>query len=219
MTIHFQKEIDKLKKMILKVATQVEESLYRALRSLKEQDKTLAKKVIDNDKKIDAMEIEVEEECLKILALHQPVAFDLRYIIAVLKINNDLERIGDLAVNIAERAMYLSTQAPIKIPNSITEMASAVPQMLKKSIDALINMNTELANEVCLADERVDELHASMYVYIQKEVAKSLENFESLLHLLGVARYLERIADHTTNICEDVIYMVEGEISRHKNIL
>lgn len=219
MTIHFQKEIDKLKKMILKVATQVEESLYRALRSLKEQDKTLAKKVIDNDKKIDAMEIEVEEECLKILALHQPVAFDLRYIIAVLKINNDLERIGDLAVNIAERAMYLSTQAPIKIPNSITEMASAVPQMLKKSIDTLINMNTELANEVCLADERVDELHASMYVYIQKEVAKSLENFESLLHLLGVARYLERIADHTTNICEDVIYMVEGEISRHKNIL
>jgi phosphate transport system protein len=175
MTIHFHRELDNLKKMILSVAAEVEESLQSALRALDERSKSLSQKVIENDKRIDMREIEVEEECLKILALHQPVAVDLRYIIAVLKINSDLERVGDLAVNIAERALYLSSQVPVKIPNTIIKMSNEVREMLKKSIDA---------------------------------------NYK--LHLLGVSRYLERIADHSTNIAEDVIYMVKGEISRHK---
>ena len=216
MTIHFHRELENLKKMILSVAAEVEESLQSALRALDERSKSLSQKVIENDKRIDMREIEVEEECLKILALYQPVAVDLRYIIAVLKINSDLERVGDLAVNIAERALYLSGQVPVKIPNTIIKMSNEVRGMLKKSIDALIYMDVELANEVCVADESVDKLHASMYDYIRKSVKKSPERFNYKLHLLGVSRYLERIADHSTNIAEDVIYMVKGEISRHK---
>lgn len=216
MTIHFQREIDKSKKMILSIAAEVEESLQKALKSLKERDGKLAKKVVEYDKIIDRMEIEVEEECLKILALHQPVAIDLRFIISVLKINNDLERIGDLAANIAERSLYLSGQDPIEIAPSIIEMAPEVQQMLKKSLDALINMDTDLANEVLEADEKVDDLHAGMYEYIQEKIKKSPDSINSQLHLMGVSRYLERIADHATNIAEDVIYMVDGEISRHR---
>ena len=216
MTIHFQREIEKSKKMILSIAAEVEESLQKALKSLKERDGKLAKKVMEYDKTIDRMEIEVEEECLKILALHQPVAIDLRFIVSVLKINNDLERIGDLAANIAERALYLSGQDPIEIAPSIIEMAPEVQQMLKKSLDALINMDTDLANEVLEADEKVDDLHAGMYEYIQEVVKKSPDSINSQLHLMGVSRYLERIADHATNIAEDVIYMVDGEISRHR---
>jgi phosphate transport system protein len=216
MTIHFQREIDKSKKMILSIAAEVEESLQKALKSLKERDGKLAKKVVEYDKIIDQMEIEVEEECLKILALHQPVAIDLRFIVSVLKINNDLERIGDLAANIAERALYLSGQDPIEIAPSIIEMAPEVQQMLKKSLDALVNMDTSLANEVLEADEKVDDLHAGMYEYIQEEIKKSPDSINSQLHLMGVSRYLERIADHATNIAEDVIYMVDGEISRHR---
>ena len=216
MTIHYQREVIKLKKLILSVAADVEESLQCAMKSLIERSETLAKKVIENDEKIDMREIEVEEECLKILALHQPVAIDLRYIIAVLKINNDLERIGDLAANIAERALYLCTQPPVEIPTPITKMVTNVRQMLKKSIDALINTDIELANEVCAEDTVVDNLHASMFDYITEAVKISPESFNSELHLLGVSRYLERVADHTTNIAEDVLYMVKGEIHRHK---
>ncbi len=216
MTIHYQREINKLKKLILSVAAEVEESLQCAMKSLTERSGALAKKVLENDEKIDMREIEVEEECLKILALHQPVAVDLRYIIAVLKINNDLERIGDLAANIAERALYLCTQPPVEIPPPIIKMAANVRQMLKKSIDALINTDIELANEVCVADAVVDKLHASMFDYITVAVKISPESFNSKLHLLGVSRYLERIADHTTNIAEDVLYMVKGDIHRHK---
>lgn len=216
MTLHYQREVNKLKKLILSVAADVEDNLLCALKSLIDRKRNLAKKVIKNDEKIDMSEIEVEEECLKILALHQPVAVDLRYIIAVLKINNDLERIGDLAVNIAKRSLFLCTQPPIEIPSPVIKMATNVKQMLNKSIDALINTDVELANEVCVADEIVDNLHASMYDYLKAEVETSIENFDTKLHLLGISRYLERIADHTTNIAEDVLYMVKGEICRHK---
>lgn len=216
MTIHYQKEVNKLKKLILNIAADVEESLQCSMRALTERSGTLGKKVLENDEKIDMREIEVEEECLKILALYQPVAVDLRYIIAVLKINNDLERIGDLAVNIAERALYLCSQPPVEIPSQISQMVTHVRLMLKKSIDALINTDVELAKEVCVADTVVDNLHASMFDYIKSVVETSPDSLNSQLHLLGVSRYLERIADHSTNIAEDVLYMVKGEIHRHK---
>jgi phosphate transport system protein len=218
MTLHFRREIDHLKKMILDEAAQVEESLQKAMKALKEKDVDLAKEVMDSDDIIDQMEIDVEEECLKILALHQPVAIDLRFVISVLKINNDLERIGDLTANIAERAHSLFNYMPLELAPAILEMVPECLSMLKNSIDSLVNMDTELANEVCDADEKVDELHASMYKNVQQNIKDTCEDIEPYLNMLGISRYLERIADHATNIAEDVIYMVEGEISRHRSL-
>lgn len=217
MTLFFQREIEGIKKKILSVAALVEENLQKALKALETRDADLAKNVIQDDEKIDRMEIEVEEECLKILALHQPVAIDLRYVISVLKINNDLERIGDLSENIADSAIYLSKRDPVEIANAIYEMGSAVQNMLEMSLDALINMDLKLADEVCAADQKVDDLHESMYKYVENVIAKNPQSVDSQLHLLAVSRSLERIADHTTNIAEDVMYMVNGEISRHQS--
>lgn len=216
MAQHLQREIEKLKKSILSVGTLVEESLRRSVRAFLERDPEMAQSIIDDDNVIDQAEVEVEEECLKILALHQPVAIDLRFIISVLKINNDLERIGDLAANIAERAKFLSTRPPIEVPDSIPKMAQLVQEMLKKSLDALVEMDTELATQVCEADDAVDDLHSGMYPIVQSRIEADAGNIAEWIQLLGISRYLERAADHTTNIAEDVVYMVEGEIHRHK---
>jgi phosphate transport system protein len=162
------------------------------------------------------MEVGVEEDCLKILALHQPVAIDLRFIVAVLKINNDLERIGDLAVNIAERSAFLSKHPPVGLSLGLIEMVDKVQDMLKHSLDALIGLSSGLAQEVCASDDAVDAMNRQMYIKIQDAIRKNPEQLESLIHLLSVSRHLERIADHATNIAEDVIYMVEGQIARHR---
>jgi len=155
---------------------------------------------------------------LKILALHQPVAVDLRFVVAVLKISNDLERIGDLTANIAERSLSLFNFQPVAIVPAILEMAPKCLSMLKNSIDALINLDAKLADEVCEADEKVDTLHASMYEDVQNTIKETCEDIEPYLNMLGISRYLERIADHATNIAEDVIYMVNGKISRHRSL-
>ncbi len=218
MVRHLQKEIDKLKKSILSVGILVEESLRDSVKALSDRNIDLAKKVIEGDNLIDQLEIEVEEECLKILALHQPVAIDLRFLISVLKINNDLERIGDLASNIAERAIALAKKQPISIPKAIPRMAKIVQTMLKNSLDALVAMDTQLANTVCEIDDEVDQLHCSMYEKVQKLIMSDLENIDLYFQLISVSRYLERAADHMTNIAEDVIYMVEGEIHRHPGL-
>jgi phosphate transport system protein len=172
--------------------------------------------VIEKDLEIDHSEVEVEEECLRILALHQPVAIDLRFIVAALKLNNDLERIGDLAVNIAERALFLSRVTPPVIPFDFNEMAQRTRDMLKQSLDALVNMDIELARRVCAEDDEVDRINREMYVHVKQAIRQHPHHLEALVHLLSVSRHLERIADHTTNIAEDVIYMIEGEIVRHK---
>lgn len=216
MSRHLQREIEKLKKHILALSALVEESLHKAIKSLLERDEKLALRVIKGDEDIDQMEVDVEEECLKILALHQPVAIDLRFIVAILKINNDLERIGDLAVNIAERAVFLSTKEPIGIEFDFPRMVEIAKSMLKQSIDALVNMDTALANKVCASDDEIDSLNREMYRQIQGAIRKYPERMECLIHLLAISRHLERIADHATNIAEDVIYMVEGEIIRHR---
>ena len=153
---------------------------------------------------------------MKILALHQPVAIDLRFIVAVLKINNDLERIGDLAVNIAERAVFLAGQSKVNISIDLVDMAHNAQSMLKKSIDALINHDAQLAHKVCVSDDIVDQMNRQMYLKVQEAIVKNPRQISSLIHLLSASRHLERIADHTTNIAEDVIYMVEGQIVRHK---
>ena len=214
-----QREIDKLKKMILAVGAAVEESVNKSVVSIHDLDERLAQKVVDNDAQIDQMEIDVEEECLKILALHQPVAIDLRFIVAVLKINNDLERIGDLAVNISERAVMLARTDRVPYPaEMIDEMSAKVKAMLKKSLDSLVNLDAALAREVCASDDEIDLLNRKVFDVITQELDARPNSAASLIPILTVSRSLERIADHTTNIAQDVLYMLEGEIVRHKNL-
>ena len=216
MAKHLQREIENLKKKLLALGARVETSVRDAALSIEQQDTDLAQKVIDDDIEIDNTEVEVEENCLKILALHQPVAIDLRFIVAVLKINNDLERIGDLAVNVAERAIYLATHPKVNIASDLLDMAQSAKSMLKESLDALINHDAELAHKVCASDDIVDDMNRQMYLKVQDAIIKNPEQISTLIHLLSASRHLERIADHTTNIAEDVIYMVEGQIIRHK---
>lgn len=170
MSEHLIREIDNVKKSIISLGTLVEESLRESVRAFVERDTELAQKVIDGDERIDKAEIEVEEDCLRILALYQPVAIDLRYIVSVLKINNDLERIGDLASNLAQRARSLSTKLPIDVPRSIPRMTEVVQDMLKKSLDALVRADTELAREVLSADDEVDKLHSRLYPIVQEKI-------------------------------------------------
>jgi phosphate transport system protein len=216
MAKHLQREIENLKKKILNLSARVEAAVHDSTEAIEERDSDLAQRVIDNDIAIDQQEVEVEEECLKILALHQPVAIDLRFIIAVLKINSDLERIGDLAVNIAERAVFLATQPKPDIYFDFVGMAQEAQSMLKKSLDALVNMSIELAQEVCAGDDTIDAMNRQMYLKVQDSILAHPEQIASLIHLLSVSRHLERIADHATNIAEDVIYMSEGQIVRHR---
>lgn len=216
MTTHLQREIDKLKKKILFMGAEVEDSVRRAVESLVTKNAALAEEVIASDEEMDQLEVEIEEECLKILALHQPVAIDLRYVIAILKINNDLERIGDLGVNIAERAAYLATHAPMDLPLDFRGMAEMAQLMLKRSLDSLVNLDPHLAKQVRASDEDVDNLNRHMYDLIQDYIRGNPDRVAESLHLLSASRHLERIADQATNIAEDVIYMVEGEIVRHQ---
>jgi phosphate transport system protein len=216
MTVHFQRELGRLKKRILSLSALVEQRVRQAVKSVEEGDEQLARQVIDGDDQIDQEEVEIEEDCLKILALHQPVAVDLRFIVAVLKINNDLERIGDLAVNIAERAVYLTTSDMPEMLFDFPGMAAKGHAMLRNSLDALVNLDPRLARRVCASDDEVDAINRQMYDQVKEEIRNRPECLESLIHLLSISRHIERIADLATNIAEDVIYMVEGEIVRHR---
>jgi phosphate transport system protein len=216
MAKHLQREIENLKKKILYLSTIVEERVLLAVRSVEKKDASMARRVVDEDELIDKMEIEVEEECLKVLALHQPVAVDLRFIIAVLKINNDLERIGDLAVNIAERSVVLAERHDFEFASNFLFMCEKAILMLKKCLDSLINMDAKQAFEVCAADDEVDEQYREMFNKIKMGICQDQEKVDEYLQVLSISRHLERIADHATNIAEDVIYMIEGDIVRHR---
>ncbi|MEA3286867.1 MAG: phosphate signaling complex protein PhoU [Candidatus Marinimicrobia bacterium] len=216
---HLHREIENLKKKIIQEATLVEENLRESIKALLERDGELARRIVKRDDIIDEMEVEVEEDCLKIFALYQPVAIDLRYIVAFLKLNNDLERIGDLTANIAARAASLSVQDILEIPSQIPEMAVITQKMLKNSLDALIDLDGEKATEVMAEDDRVDTLHESMYHVIGEHMQESPERISQWMEILAISRYLERIADHCTNIAEDVEYMLSGEIHRHESEL
>jgi phosphate transport system protein len=216
MRVHLQREIAKLKKDILTIGAMVELRVREAASAIEKRDEALARSIIEKDIEIDRMEVEVEETCLKILALHQPVAIDLRFIIAVLKMNNDLERVGDLAVNIAERAVFIAAQPRVHISFDFVQMAQKAQEMLNKSLDSLVNLNAGLAREVCACDDEVDAMYRQIYQIVQETIEADHGQIESLIHLLSTARHLERIADHATNIAEDVIYMIEGKIVRHK---
>lgn len=215
MSEHLIREIENLKNKLLTMSAVVEASVANATRSIVERSENLAKAVIKSDIDVDEMEVEIEEDCLKILALHQPVAIDLRFIIAVLKINVDLERVGDLAVNIAERSIFLATHEKVDIPFDYLGMASKVQKMLKNSIDALVNLDTALAHRVRSRDDEIDAINREMYDIVKNNVTEDPEHANILLHSLSIGRHLERIADHATNIAEVVVYLVDAEIVRH----
>jgi phosphate transport system protein len=210
------RETENLKREILAVGAMAEQAVLEATAAVEQRDEALARRVIRNDVRLDDMEVQVEENCLKILALDQPVAIDLRFIIATLKINNDLERVGDLAANIAERAAFLATQPPVDMSFDLQTMAGRAQEMLKKSRDALVNLSAERARAVLPADDEIDARNRQMYLIVQEAIHAHPDQTESLIHLLCASRHVERIAGHATSIAEDVLYMIEGGIVRHK---
>jgi phosphate transport system protein len=194
----------------------VEERFRMAVKAIECRDARLARTVVDGDSEIDEYEVDLEEECLKILALHQPVADQLRLIVAILKMNNDLERIGDLAVNIAQRAEFIAAYGQSAIPFDYFTMCQKSGEMLEKSLDALVNKDLLLAYQVLRQDDEVDFMKHAMQSRFSQEVRKRPEQVDFMINLFLVSRHLERIADHATNIAEDVIYMITGEIHRHR---
>lgn len=216
MSAHLKHGINKLSKNLLALGAAVEEQLHDAVQSVALRDAAQARRVINGDAAIDEREVDIEENCLQLLALYQPVATDLRFIMAVFKINSDLERIGDLAVDIAERAQSIAERPDVPYLFDFDEMAARTQRMVRGSLDALITLNIALAREICAADDEVDEMHRAMYGHLQNGILQDPENIQTYIMYLGISRHLERIADHATNIAEDVIYMVDGEIVRHR---
>ena len=219
MAKHFFRELEKIKKRILSLGAMVEERVRMVIKALELRDADIAERIIKSDHEIDEMEVEIEEECLKILALYQPVAIDLRFLTAVIKINNDLERIADEAVNIAERVQVIAKRQRLDIPFNHSLMAGKSESMLKKSLDSFVNMDVDIALRVCTLDDEVDNMMNEAYDVVKHAIGKHPDRVSYLINLLLVSRHLERIADHATNIAEEVIYLVEGEIVRHGNYL
>jgi phosphate transport system protein len=216
MSVHLQREIDKLKKSLLSLCALVEYQLESAMDALQERDGSKAQRVLERDSEVDQREVEVEEECLKALALHQPVACDLRFLVSVLKMNKDLERIGDMAVNIARKAITVAGYSGLEIPFDLAAMWHKARAMLRDSIDALVNRDAPLAQEICGRDREVNCMKKEIRRQAEELLRSQPNRVSFWLALMGVARNLERIADHAVNIAEDVIYLVEGRIVRHE---
>jgi phosphate transport system protein len=210
-----QKELEEIKKRILALGAMVEERVRMAIRAIENWDAALAEEILRRDYEIDELEIEVEEECLKILALHQPVAVDLRFLIAVIKINNDLERIGDEAVNIGNRVLNIARRPRLQLSFEYGVMAEKAASMLHMSLDALVNLDIDLAFKVLTMDDEVDHMHREIYDRIKEVMKHKPEAAAYLINLYTMSRHLERVADHSTNIAEEVIHLIEGEIVRH----
>ena len=215
MSAHLIRELDGLRCLLLSLGARVEAAIAKAVMAMVRRDPRLAADIVAADEEIDRMEVEVEEECLKLLALYQPVAGDLRFIVAALKINNDLERMGDLAANIAKGAARLAAANPVEVPADLAAMAARTRSMVKRSLDALVNADLALARKVCADDDEVDAFRQNLRTRMQTAIADAPEQTESIMTLFMAVGHLERIADIATNIAEDVIYTVEGKIIRH----
>jgi len=216
MSKHLQRDLDFLKKELMGIASMVEDAANKALLAVADRRSDLAEEVIKDDEAIDQREVQIEESCLKVLALHQPVAADLRFLITVLKVNNDLERMGDLAVNIAERAVYLSAHPQLEVALDFTRMADDVRDMVRASLDSLTKKDTKLARDVLAMDDKIDDANRKMFDIMEELMRRDPDAVKRAGCLLSVSRHLERIADLATNIAEDVVYMVEGELIRHR---
>jgi len=220
MSLHLQRDLDILKKEILNIGSLVEEAINNAIRALRNRDAAIAQSVIDKEYIIDEKEVDIEEECLKMLALHQPVATDLRFIVVILKVNNDLERMGDFATNIAQRAIFLSEHDPLPdLLEFIEELPNLVQEMVRDTLDALVKMDVTLARKVMKDDDAVDDINRQMYLKVNEAIKKDSLVSERAISLLSTSRYLERIGDLSTNIAEDVVFMVEGNVVRHDSDL
>jgi phosphate transport system protein len=219
MSVHLEREVNKLKKKLMQIATLVEENVSKSVIAVESRNEQLAKEIIMKDDDVDKAEVELEEECMKILALHQPVATDLRYVIACLKINNDLERIGDLAVNIAQRALAIVESREDTVPVDFSAIMGRTQTMLAKTLDSVIELSPIIAREVCGMDDDIDKLNNDIHEDIVKMIKDKPKKTRYFLHLLAVSRQLERMADYASNICEDVVYMIEGKIIRHNKRL
>ncbi len=217
MSKHFHKELDELRENLLEQGKRVEQAITGAIEAMLNRDEDLAREVIENDRAIDEAEIEIEEECLKLLALYQPIAGDLRFMMSALKINNDLERIADLAANICERVIYISSHNKLDLRERFEKMTGQVQEMIRTSLSALIERDEEKAATVPAMDDDVDRYHEEMFQLLSEKIQSDPEVTEVAFQNLSASRYLERIADHATNIAEDVIYMERGEIVRHQN--
>ncbi len=215
---HFQKELRKIKNLVLSLGAMVEERVQLVSKAIDTIDGDLAREIIKRDIEVDDMEVDVEEECLRALALYQPVAVDLRFLVAVIKINNDLERIGDEAVNIAQRIEFLSKQNVRGFPFDYTSMVEKSQEMLRKSLDALVNMDLDLAFQVITLDDVVDDMKVDAYNKIKDTMRQYPNQMGHLINILLISRHLERVADHATNIAEEVVYMIEGDIVRHTEL-
>jgi len=212
---HFSRELENIKKLILSLGAIVEERVRIATKAIEDNDAELAQRIIKSDYEIDEMEVDIEEECLKVLALHQPVASDLRFIIAVIKINNELERIGDQAVNIAERVGVTAKSEQLERFFDYSAMGEKAQRMLKMSLDALVKMDYDEAFSVVMMDDEVDDIKEQAYDRVKRAMREHPDKIGYLINLFLISRHLERLADHTTNIAEEVIYLIEGEIVRH----
>ena len=215
MPLHLHRDIEKLQFKVSRLGDMVETSLNSSVQAFLSNNSDLASRAIQTDVEIDELEVEIEEDCLKLLALHKPVAADLRYIISILKLNNDLERIGDLTVKIAKKIMPADNRSDLNVDQDLSEMADLVKQMLKMALDSLINCSETKASEVLDTDPRVDSININLHERVREFYSQNIDRLKDSLNILAVARSLERIADHTTNIAEDVIYMVTGKIVRH----
>jgi phosphate transport system protein len=215
MSVHMRRDIDNLKRRLLSFSARVEEALSQAVEALNGRDERLAQAIIAADDELDREEVAIEEDCLKILALYQPVATDLRFVVAVLKMNNDLERMGDLAANIAKRAAFAASQPPVELPLDFSRMADKAMSMVNRSLDALVNRDAALARAVCADDDELDAMRKKYQDRIVEESKRHPDKLELLMALSSVYRHLERIGDMATNVAEDVIYMLEGAIIRH----
>jgi len=212
---HLDQDLDRIKQNLLKMAGIVESMVAQATQSLLERDESLWKKVIETDHEVDSLEIEIDEACHIVLVRQQPAAVDLRFIVAVMKINSDLERIGDSAVNIAQSVEHLNQQPPLKPYIDLPHMSELVQTMVRQSLDAFVRRDAQLAIAVCGDDDAVDGLYKQLFRELLTYMIEDPKTVTRALHLLLIARNLERIADHATNIAEDVIYYVEGRDIRH----
>ena len=213
---HFDQELKELKNDILKIGALAEESIYKSIEALKNRDREIAKDVIDSDINIDTLELAVDEKCIDLLARHQPMAQDLRFITTGMKINGELERIADIAVDIAQRTLELTDKPLLKPLIDIPKLTVIAQNMVRMAIDSFVKGDTELAKKVLLSDSDADSLRN----LIQKELiedymAKDSSTAPRAVQLLLITRFLERICDHATNIAEDVIYMVDAKVVRH----
>jgi phosphate transport system protein len=217
MTKHFQRDMAAFTDDLLRLTAAVEDALADSINAILARDPDLALTVVEGDAQIDDREVRLEEDALKILALHAPVARDLRFLVAAIKIDNDLERIADIAANIARRAHDLTECEPVTPPQGIEEMASRTRQMVRHAIHALVNRDPEMAKKVRTEDDAVDRLQSRMLQELEdRMVGGTQEQVKALLRWFGAVRNLERVSDLATNIAEDILYLIEGEIVRHR---